>query len=78
MSGVGISASSTPGAVRSTSVARSGERHQQAFRARFAVLGAKVHAGWRVLENKACAPGFARQSPVTALLEKFQFELQYF
>jgi hypothetical protein len=51
--------------------------HQKAFAAGFAVLGVKVHASGGILENKPCLPGFARQSPVSALLKKLQFKLQY-
>src|ERR1700680_2424045 len=55
------------------------ELHQEAFAAGFAVLvlGAKVHASGGILENKPWPPGLARQSPVTARLEKLQFELQH-
>jgi hypothetical protein len=53
------------------------ELHQEAFAARFAILGAKVHASGGILENKPCPPGFARQSPVPALLKKLQLELQH-
>jgi hypothetical protein len=52
------------------------ELHQKAFSAGFAVRGVKVHASRGILENKPCPPRFARQSPVTALLKKLQFELQ--
>ena len=54
------------------------ELHQEAFFARFTVLRVEVHASGRILENEPWPPGFTRQSPVTALLQKLQFELQYF
>jgi len=53
------------------------ELHQQAFLARFAILGVKVHASGGILENKSRPPGFTRQSPISALLKEFQFELQH-
>ena len=55
------------------------ELHQEAFAAWFAVfmLGAKVHASRGIFENKPWPPGFARQAPVTACLEKLQLELQH-
>jgi hypothetical protein len=53
------------------------ELHRKAFAAAFAVLGIKVHASGGILENKPFLPGFAWQSPVTALLKTLQFELQY-
>jgi len=53
------------------------ELHQQAFLTRFAILGVKVHAGGRILENKSGPPSLAGQSSVTALLKELQFELQH-
>jgi hypothetical protein len=50
---------------------------QEAFPAGFTVLGVEVHAGRGILENRARAPGFARQSPVSTLLKELQFELQH-
>ena len=53
------------------------ELHQEAFLTRFAILGVKVHAGGRILENKSWPPSLARQSSVTALLKELQLELQH-
>src|SRR5208282_1266132 len=53
------------------------ELHQEALFTRFAILGVKVHAGGRILENKSWPPSFPRQSSVTTLLKELQLELQH-
>jgi len=52
------------------------ELHEEAFAAGLAILGIEIHARGRIFENKPRPPGFAGQSPVTALLEKLEFELE--
>ena len=53
------------------------ELHEEAFLARFTILGVEVHASGGILENETWPPGFPRQPPVTALLKEFQFKLQH-